>query len=92
MFSIEGIISNQQQKITYTYESGIGKIDGDLLIMLAVEDAMESSDLTGPVGQYLERDINNPLAVLSVINECFEAITGYDGDLPEADPMPEGAR
>ena len=91
MFSIEGIINNEKQKISYKYEDGVGRLDGDSIIMLLVEDAMENCELTGPVGQYLERDINDPLAVLCVIKECFDTITRYEGELPEADSMPEGA-
>jgi len=92
MFTIEGIIGNQQQRISYINENGMGSIFGDFIIILAVEDAMESCEPTGPVGQYMERDINNPLAMLSVISECFDTISGYEGDLPEAEPLPEGAR
>lgn len=92
MFSIEGVLFNQIQKITYTFDNGVGKLSGDRIILLAVEDAINSYELTGPVGLYLERDINDPLSVLSVISECFESITGYEGNIPEAELMPEGAR
>jgi len=92
MFSIEGIINEHQQRISYSMDADKGSLNGDTIIMVAVEDAMNSSELTGPIGQYIERDLNNPIAVLSVIVECFDTIIGYEGDLPEAEPMPEGAR
>jgi hypothetical protein len=92
MFSIEGLIFGESQRITYTNDNGVGKLTGDPVIVLLVEDALKSIELTGPVGQYLERDINDPLAVLFVIRECFHSITGHEGGLPEAAPIPEGAR
>jgi len=91
MFSIEGTIENKPMEIAYFFENGAGRLEGEPLIVLIVEDALKSVELTGPVGQYLDRDINDPLAVLFVIKECFHEITGFKGNLPEASPMPKGA-
>jgi hypothetical protein len=91
MFRIKGLVHGKLQSISYSCENGIGKLAGDPVIVLLVEDAMQSVELTGPVGQYIERDINNPLAVLCVINECFHSITEHEGELPEADAIPDGA-
>jgi diphthamide biosynthesis methyltransferase len=90
MFEIKGIVNKKEQAITYSNESGAGAISGDEMICFIVEDAMKSKIPVGPVGQYMDRDINNPLAVLFVILECFDKVTAYSGDLPEADEVPEG--
>jgi len=92
MFSIEGMSYGDKHKVTYTFSNGKGHLEGDEFILFVINDAMNSVELTGPVGQYLERDINDPLAVLSVISECFDEITGYEGNLPEPAPMPDGTR
>jgi len=91
MFSVEGTVKGNNQKIEYRNEDGVGRLEGSPVIVMLVEVAMLSNELTGPVGQYMKRDINNPLAVLCVINECFDTIIGYDGDLPKADEIPDGA-
>jgi hypothetical protein len=91
MFTITGIINDNVQTITYNFCDGVGKLTGDTMIIFLVEDAMKSVELIGPVGQYMERDVNNPLAVLFVIKECFHSITKWEGDLPKADPIPDGA-
>ena len=92
MFSIKGLVHGKSQSISYSHENGVGKLTGDPIIVLLVEDALQSVELTGPVGQYIERDINDPLAVLCVINECFHSITEHEGELPTAEAMPDGAR
>ena len=91
MFSVEGIIKGVKQKIIYENIGGKGKLSGDELICFVIEDEMNSSDTVGPVAQYMDRDINNPLATLCVIELCFDEILVYEGDLPEADPIPYGA-
>ena len=91
MFTIEGLIYGKQQKISYFHENGKGRFEGDTPAINFVSDALRSNQLTGPVGQYIKRDINSPLAVLFVIKECFETITAYEGEIPEATLMPDGA-
>jgi len=91
MFAVEGIIKGSKQKVIYENIDGVGKISGDELICFVVEDEMNDIDTVGPVGQYMDRDINNPLATLFVIKGCFDEILNYEGDLPEADPIPNGA-
>lgn len=91
MFTIIGEINNRTEKISYLLSDGQGHLDGSQQILMLVEDALTDTSLTGPVGQYIERDINNPLAVLFVIRECFERIFEISGEIPQAEDIPKGA-
>lgn len=54
--------------------------------------ALENNEPIGPVGQYMERDINNPLVVLCILkDEVFDKIIETKGELPEVDEIPPDA-
>lgn len=90
MFKIVGKIDDFVEEIEYEYVDGKGKLKGDKAIMQLVEWEFEFKNMVGPVGQYMEADIDNPLSVLSAIIKCFDSIISYEGDLPEAAEIPEG--
>ena len=92
-FEIKGIFSDsvegyfhyikQNGKVEYNCSEGV-----DFLFNYA----LEKEESIGPVGQYMERDINNPLAVLFILkNEVFDKIIEVKGNLPEVDEVPPGA-
>lgn len=92
MFTISGLINGEQESITYTWENGAGTIEGDPMVMFLMRNSLERKTYVGPVGQPMERDINEPLSVLFMIRECFDSITSWDGDIPTADSIPDGAK
>jgi len=92
-FEIKGIFSDsvegyfhyikQNGKVEYSCSEGV-----DFLFNYA----LEKEESIGPVGQYMERDINNPLVVLFILkNEVFDKIIEVKGNLPEADEVPPEA-
>lgn len=92
-FEIKGIFSNsiegyfhyikQNGKVDYSCSEGV-----DFLFNYA----LEKKETIGPVGQYMERNINNPLAVLFILKtEVFDKIIEVKGELPEADEVPPEA-
>ncbi|NBH81628.1 hypothetical protein D7X88_01615 [bacterium C-53] len=90
MFKITGKIDNMVQSISYENENGNGRLEGDSGILFLVRWELENKSIVGPVGQYMEADINHPLAVYSVIETCFDSIELIEGEIPEADKIPEG--
>jgi len=58
--------------------------------MFSMRRELELESSVGPVGQPLERDLDEPLAALFMIRECFDSIISWEGNIPEADPIPEG--
>ena len=90
MFTITGLINGESEHITYHWENGHGKLEGDPMIMFLMRNSLDRKRPIGPVGQPLERDINEPLSVLFMIRECFDTIVSWEGDIPEADSTPEG--
>lgn len=91
MFTVIGIINGEEEKLTYEIENGCGVVSGDELAMFMFQLVMERKTPVGPVGQYMNRDINEPLAVLFMMKECFESIVSCDGDVPVASAIPDGA-
>ncbi len=91
MFSITGIIKGKKETIAYEWKNGVGNISGDVSIMFLMQYELALKSLVGPVGQYVERNLNDPLATLFMIKNCFEEITEHEGNLPVAKPIPDGA-
>lgn len=91
MFTITGIINGESEKLSYDIKDGHGVISGDDMAMFMFKCALERNTPTGPVGQYLDRDIDQPISALFMIMECFEKIVNYEGDLPTASSIPNGA-
>ena len=92
-FEIKGIFSDsiegyfhyikKNDKVEYSCSEGV-----DLLFNYA----LEKEETIGPVGQYMERNINNPLAVLFILKtEVFDKIIEVKGELPVADEVPPEA-
>ena len=44
----------------------------------------------GPIGWYMERNMNNLLSVLCFVEECFERIISMIGDIPKAEMILDG--
>ena len=71
--------------ITYKYENGKGNYICDEEIKMLFEDALKSNETIGPVGQYTERNINNPLSVLFILkDEIFDEVNEVKGNTPIA--------
>lgn len=90
MFKVTGVINGITESIVYSWNDGVGSISGDPMVMFLMRNSMERETPIGPVGQYLDRNIDEPLAALFMIMECFEQIIKCEGDIPKADPVPEG--
>ena len=90
MFTITGLINGTSQKIEYFWEDGIGSYKGDILIEFKMKTALESHAPTGPVGQPLERDLDEPLSAFSMMMECFDTIEKIEGQVPPAAQLPDG--
>ena len=91
MFRIVGIVNGEQERIEYAIKDGKGTISGDPMIMFLMRNSLERMTPIGPVGQYMDRSIDNPLAVLFMIRECFDTILSWEGNIPEADGIPDGS-
>lgn len=91
MFKVTGTINGTEESITYTWEQGHGRIEGDPMVMFLMRSALERTTPVGPPGQYMDRSLDEPLAALFMIRECFEKITAWEGELPEAETVPDGA-
>ncbi len=91
MFKIIGMINGKEHFLTYDLIDGHGSVSGDEIAMFLFRSAMERKRPVGPVGQYMDRDIDEPLAALFMMMECFQEVTGSEGELPEAGELPEGA-
>lgn len=92
-FEIKGIYAdNIEGYFHYVKKDAKVEYDCSKGVEFLFNYALESDESIGPVGQYMERDINNPLAVLFMLrNEVFEKITETKGELPEADEIPPGS-
>lgn len=88
MFKLVGKVDGVLQEITYDYSNGKGSIVGDKAITFLLQWEFENKSIVGPVGQYLEADINNPLSVVFALRKCFDSIEHIEGELPEADNIP----
>lgn len=91
MFMMVGRVEGIQQKITYEYQDGKGSFYGDKAITFLLKWELDSKSVVGPVGQYMEADINNPLSVVFALRQCFDSIEQIEGELPEAEEIPEGS-
>ena len=58
-FSITGIINGEVETVTYRYKDGKGTIEADEMIEFLLPALFAKPIPVGPVGQYLDRDINN---------------------------------
>ena len=85
------MINGKKESLTYELDDGHGVVSGDEMAMFMFRNAMDDSTPVGPVGQYMDRDIDEPLAALFMMLECFQEIESYEGDLPTAEELPEGA-
>lgn len=91
MFKVVGIINGETETIEYSWENGHGSISGDPMIMFLMQNSLERTTPIGPVGQYMDRDIDEPLAALFMIKECFETILSCEGDVPKAAEIPDNS-
>lgn len=91
MFKVIGVINGEKESLTYEFIDGHGTVSGDEMAEFLFKNAMERITPVGPVGQYMDRDIDEPLAALFMMMECFQEIISTDGDLPKAGDIPEGA-
>ena len=95
-FSITGIINGEVETVTYRYKDGKGTIEADEMIEFLLPALFAKPIPVGPVGQYLDRDINNPLAMLCMLksDELFKTtpeIKLISGTMPTAAEVPNGA-
>lgn len=90
MFWIKGLIGKVEQEIVYDIADNRGSLTGDEGILFLVNMELERKSIVGPVGQYYESDIDNPLSVLFVIRKCFDEILEAGGEIPKAEAIPEG--
>ncbi len=90
MFEVVGKIDGIEQRVIYNFVNGKGFLEGDKAILFLVQWELDNKTVVGPVGQYMESDINNPLSVLFVIRKCFDSVIEVSGSLPEAESVPEG--
>lgn len=88
MFVIKGKIEEEIYELKYDVIDEVATVTGDEVALFIFDIKMKSEDSVGPVGQYMSRDINNPLATLFVMLECFDEVVGHEGELPKADVMP----
>ena len=95
-FSITGLINGEKEIAIYKYKKGKGEIKADAQIEFLLRSALERSTPVGPVGEPLKRDINNPLAMLFILNsnEIFDTVIKIElisGTMPKAANVPRGA-
>lgn len=91
MFKITGTINGEKESLVYEFENGHGVVTGDEMAMFMFRNALERSTPVGPVGQYMDRDSDEPLAALFMMMECFQEIISFEGEPPTAEELPEGA-
>lgn len=91
MFKVTGLINGEEESLTYEFKNGHGYVSGGDMAMFMFNCAMESNAPIGPVGQYMDRDVDEPLAALCMMMECFQKVISTEGDLPSADSIPEGS-
>lgn len=89
MFTVVGKVDGLEQQITYTFIKGKGNLSGDKAILFLVQWELDAKTIVGPVGQYIEADIDNPLSVMFTIRKCYDVIESVEGDIPTADKIPE---
>jgi len=92
-FEIKGIFSDSVEGyFHYIKKDGKAEYSCSAGVDFLFNYALEKKETIGPAGQYMERDINNPLAVLFILKtEVFDKIIEVKGQLPEADEVPPEA-
>ena len=95
-FSVTGIIKGEEETVIYRFKKNKGTIECNDNVKSLVDKALKSKKSVGPVGQYMDRDINNPLAMLFILNsnEIFETIKRVEpisGTMPVAARTPKGS-
>ena len=90
MFKVIGKINDVEESLTYDFVDGHGVVTGGEMAMFLFRNALERTTSVGPVGQYMDRDIDEPLAALCMMMECFQEIIGFEGDVPTAEELPDG--
>lgn len=91
MFKITGKINGEIESLSYDHKNGHGHVTGGEMAMFLFDYSLHRQTPVGPVGQYMDRDINEPLAALFMMKECFQEIISAEGDLPCAEDIPDGA-
>lgn len=91
MFKIIGIINGKTESLTYKFQNGHGSISGDEMAMFMLKNSVDRHAPVGPVGQYMDRDIDEPLAALFMMMECFQEIVGHEGEIPNVGDLPKDA-
>ena len=91
MFKIIGIINDETESLIYDVVDGHGSVTGGDMALFLFRNSLERQTPVGPVGQYMDRDIDKPLSALFMMMECFQKIISSEGDLPTAEKVPEGA-
>jgi hypothetical protein len=89
-YTVIGEIYGENNKITYRNESWKAEVLDDDLILFLFDGAMVSRIPVGPIGWYMERNMNNLLSVLCFVEECFERIISMIGDIPKAEMILDG--
>lgn len=93
-FRVTGIINGVEESIDYKFKDGFGTVAGGKMSMFMLDFALKDESPIGPVGEYVDRDINNPLSMIFILNskEVFEKVIKVEivsGTMPEASPIPK---
>lgn len=91
MFKVRGIINGEEHSLKYENTNGKGQVLGDETAITVFSIVRQYEKGVGPIGQYMDRDVDIPLAALFIMMECFDSITGFEGDFPEVSEVPDGA-
>jgi len=91
-FEVAGIVNGVKQKFRYIKKGKKVEYIADNIVKSLFEECLKKDTPIGPVGQYMDRNINNPLVVLCILtNEVFDEVIETKGTLPEADEIPPGS-
>lgn len=95
-FSVTGLINNVEETMYYSFDGKKGTVNGGTMSMFLFQNCLERTTPVGPVGMYLDRDVNDPLAMYFILTseEIFQEILDVkliSGTLPEAPAVPKGA-
>jgi len=92
-FEVVGLFDGKESKFHYIKKDGkVTYTCEDKGIIWLFEDSLGKDEPIGPVGQYMKRDVNNPLVVLFILKqEVFDEIIDTIGEIPMADETPKGS-
>lgn len=91
-FKVTGMFEGKKETFHYIKKGKKVKYYADEKVQVLFEICLRRASSTGVVGQRVERDINDPFAVLCILaDEVFDEIIETEGILPEADDVPPGA-